>query len=186
MPVGRVCGICYRIVMKAQDIVLEPLQETDLPVVNAVVEKAILGWSLPERVKRLSLPSYRYDPTDLAHQHGLVAREPSGGIVGVAVWEAAPDEPVTGARDVFRLHGLYVDPQWQRQGIGRRLLAAVIRAVCTAGADGLVIRAQADAVPFFQAMGLERLPVNDAERDYPNRFWASCQSEAAKSREAGE
>lgn len=170
--------------MKVRDIVLEPLQETDLPGVNAVVEKAIAGWNLPERVKRLSLPSYRYDASDLAHQHGLVARAAADGIVGVAVWEAAPDEPAPGARKVFRLHGLYVDPRWQRQGVGRRLLLEVIRAVCAAGADGLVIRAQADAVPFFQAMGLERLPVRDAEREYPNRFWASCQADAANHSEA--
>ena len=160
--------------MRSAEIVLEPLRKAHLPDVNALVEQAVMGWNLPERVKRLSLPGYRYDSADLAHQHGLVARDAAGRIVGVAVWEAAPDEAVPGASDVYRLHGLYVAPTWQRQGIGRRLLEAVIREVCASGADSLVIRAQADAVPFFRAMGLERLPVNDPARDYPNRFHVAC------------
>ncbi len=160
--------------MNPDEIVLEPLREADLPEVNAVVEQAIMGWNLPERVKRLSLPGYRYDSADLAHQQGRVARDAEGHIVGVVVWEAAPDENVPGASNVYRLHGLYVAPSRQRQGIGRRLLDAVIREVCASGADSLVIRAQADAVPFFQAMGLERLPVIDPARDYPNRFHVAC------------
>ena len=166
--------------MNPDEIVLEPLREADLPEVNAVVEQAIMGWNLPERVKRLSLPGYRYDSADLAHQQGLVARDAAGRIVGVAVWEAAPDEAVPGASNVYRLHGLYVAPTRQRQGIGRRLLAAVIHAVCDSGADSLVIRAQTDAVPFFQAMGLEHLPVADPARDYPNRFRVACDMLSAR------
>jgi len=166
--------------MSEPGIVLRPWQEADLSDVNNVVEQAIMGWNLPARVKRLSLSGYRYDKADVAHQQGLLACDASGQIVGVAVWEPAPDEVVPGAGNVFRLHGLYVTPSRQRQGIGRRLLDTVIRKVCETGADGLVIRAQADAVPFFQALGLDHLPVADPARDYANRFYAACDAHVSR------
>ena len=46
---------------------LRPLAAADLDSTNAVIEAAMMTWSLPKRLKRLSLSSYRYDPTDLEH-----------------------------------------------------------------------------------------------------------------------
>ncbi len=155
---------------------IAPLTVADLPDVNAVVEQAVMGWNLPERVKRLSLPSYRYQTADLAHQAGLVARSAEGEVVGVAVWEPASHEPVGAEGSVFLLHGLYVAPAWQRRGVGARLLAAARHVVCGAGAAGLLVRAQAEAVAFFRAMGLQELPVEDEKRDYPHRFFLACAS----------
>ena len=159
--------------MDEQTVEIAPLGAADLPGVNAVVESAVMGWNLPERVKRLSLPSYRYQATDLVHQEGCVARA-DGTVVGVAVWEPAADEGGVGTGPVFLLHGLYVAPAWQRRGLGARLLRAARHAVCAAGAAGLLVRAQADAVPFFRAMGWQELPVQDEGRDYPHRFFLAC------------
>ncbi len=33
---------------------------------------------------------------------------------------------------------------------------------------------QADAAPFFQAMGLQTLPLQDEQRDYPPPFFPAC------------
>ena len=52
---------------------------------------------------------------------------------------------------------------------GRKVAANVKQALVVPG-SGLV-KAQADAVGFFQARGLEPLPCEDPDRDYANRFW---------------
>ena len=142
----------------------------DLPAINAVIEAAVMGWSLPERVKRLSLPSYRYDAIDLDHLDVAVAQA-GDAIVGVATWEPAEPADIPERQDAQLLHGLYVHPAWQRRGVGRRLLEAVRDAARAEGADGLLVKAQPEARAFFSAAGLEPLPVMDEERDYAHRFW---------------
>jgi hypothetical protein len=60
-----------------------PATPADLDAVNRVVAQAMLGWSLPERVKRLALPSYLYQPHDLAALE-LRVLDPPGD---AAAWE---------------------------------------------------------------------------------------------------
>lgn len=144
---------------------------TDLAAANRVIEAAVMSWDLPERVKRLSLPSYRYHAHDLEHLDLLVADEPSVGIVGVAAWEPAdPKDTPKGSRALL-LHGLYVAPDRHRRGIGSRLLKAAEAIARDRGYDGVLVKAQPSAEDFFVSQGLERLAVLDAARDYPHRFW---------------
>jgi hypothetical protein len=76
--------------MKADiDIKLRRLASVDLDAANAVVEAAIMTWDLPERVKRLSLASYRYNVHDLEHLTIMGALDAAEAIVGVAAWEPA-------------------------------------------------------------------------------------------------
>lgn len=150
---------------------LRALTVADLPAVNAIVEAAVMTWKLAERVKRLSLPSYRYHTHDLVHMRGLVAGDAQGGLLGVAVWDEADPRDTPAGRRGLLLHGLYVDPARHRSGIGSRLLDAAAEAAGAAGCDGLLVKGQADAHGFFAAGGLERLAVNDPARDYPHRYW---------------
>ena len=150
---------------------LRALAVADLPAANAVVERAVMGWALAERVKRLALPSYRYHPHDLLHMAGVVAEDAKGTPVGVAMWGDAEARDTPAGQRGLLLHGLYVDPAHQRAGIGSRLLDAVADAARAAGYDGLLVKAQADAIGFFAARGLACLPVNDPARDYPHRYW---------------
>ena len=75
--------------MNIPSISLRPATLDDLPAINRVIEAAVMTWDLPERVKRLSLPSYRYDAFDFDHLQMVVAEDATGQPVGLASWEAA-------------------------------------------------------------------------------------------------
>ncbi|MFN3716817.1 MAG: GNAT family N-acetyltransferase [Thiobacillus sp.] len=150
---------------------LRPATKADIDAINGVVERAFMTWNLPDRVKRLSLPSYRYRVLDLDFQHIVVAETPAHGIVGVAAWEPAEPRDLPSGLSGLLLHGLYVEPAHSYRGIGSQLLDAALDAAHSRGYDGLLVKAQADAASFFAARGMRLLPVSDAERDYPHRYW---------------
>lgn len=164
---------------------VRPAAVDDLPAINAIVERAVMTWQLAERVKRLSLPSYRYHAHDFVHMHGVVAEDAQGTVLGVAAWDDADarDTP-TGQRGLL-LHGLYVDPAHQRVGIGSQLLETVADAARHGEFEGLLVKAQADANGFFAAREFTKLAVVDPLRDYPHRFWLSCTVRAAGGRPHG-
>jgi GNAT superfamily N-acetyltransferase len=143
----------------------------DLSAVNAVIERAVMAWKLPERVKRLALPTYLYSAQDLEHVEIVIAENGAVGVLGVAAWEPAPERDGPQGRRGLQLHGIYVDPNQQRRGVGARLLSAAAAAAREQGYEGLLVKAQADAEGFFATQGLQRLAVEDTRRDYPHRFW---------------
>ena len=150
---------------------LRPLAAADLDSANAVIKAAVMTWSLPDRVKRLSLPSYRYDPNDLEHLTLMGALDTTNAIVGVAAWEpAGVADPPNGIKRLF-LRGIYVIPTQHRTGIGSRLRDGAIQAARQGGFDGLLVKANPDAKGFFAAEGLHQLSTTDTRRDYPYRFW---------------
>jgi N-acetylglutamate synthase-like GNAT family acetyltransferase len=149
---------------------LRPAASADLPAINAIIEAAVMGWQLPERVKRLALSSYRYTPDDLSHLDIIVA-ELDHSLVGVAACEEADKADLPDASQGLLLHGLYVHPDSQHQGIGSRLLQAIEQQVVRRHLDGLLVKAQSSAIGFFEAQGLTPLPSNDPERDYQHRYW---------------
>jgi len=153
---------------------IRPANLDDLPAINRVIEAAVMTWDLPERVKRLTLPSYRYNEHDFEHLQMVVAIDPAGSIVGVASWEAAEPRDCPADSTGLLLHGLYVDPAAQRSGIGSALLTAAGQAAHDAGVDGLLVKAQADAVGFFSRCGMQPLAVEDSARHYSHRFWKSA------------
>ena len=142
----------------------------DLPAINRVVEAAFMTWDLPERVKRLSLPSYRYDEMGLRHLQ-LTLAERDGEVLGVAAWEPAGAVDCPPGRRGLLLHGLYVHPERMRRGLGARLLQAAREAAAAQGYAGLLVKAQNDSVGFFERLGLQALPVEDTARHYAKRFW---------------
>lgn len=142
----------------------------DLGAINHVVEHAVMTWDLPERVKRLSLPVYRYTEADLAASEIVVAIA-AQDIAGVAAWEPADSADVPDSRGALLLHGLYVEPRLHGQGIGAQLLQAAETAARAGGMAGVVVKAQRDAIGFFKARGYRALEVTDAGRDYAHRLW---------------
>lgn len=146
----------------------------DLAALNGVIERAFMTWQLPERVKRLSLPSYLYQSHDLKHLHIVVAGDSRRALLGVAAWEPASPRDLPAGQIGLLLHGLYVEPAQQHCGVGSRLLDAAAEAARDQGMDGVLVKAQADANEFFAARGLLRLPLNNPARDYPHRFWLTA------------
>lgn len=154
--------------------------EADLAAINTVVERAVMTWRLPDRVKRLALPGYRYQPHDFEHMRLLVADSAGLGITGVAALEEAVPRDLPTGHSGLLLHGLYVDPLYHGEGIGGRLLDAALEMVRERRLDGLLVKAQPEAVDFFQAMGMTRLASRDRERDYPHRFWRPADARAGR------
>ncbi len=108
---------------------------------------------MPERVKRLSLPSYRYTGVDLDYLKTVVVEDDGQNIIGIVAWERAEVKDTPAGRTALLLHGIYVAPSHHRQGVGRRLLSAAEQAVRKHRYSGLVVKAQAGASKFFIAQG---------------------------------
>ncbi|MCB1877848.1 MAG: GNAT family N-acetyltransferase [Chromatiales bacterium] len=145
-------------------------EQAELAEINRVIESAIDSWGLSERVKRLSLSSYRYQEQDWDHLTFHVALDPQ--VVGVATWETADaDDTPAGAGRALLLHGLYVNPQHQGRGVGTRLLQAAIDAARGGGFGGVLVKAHAKSQTFFANKGFDLLSITDPRRDYPYRYW---------------
>lgn len=141
---------------------------SDLPDINRLVESAVMNWEMPERVKRLSLPSYQYDDQDFLHMKIYIAENDEQKLVGVyALSDAAIDNK---SQSACLLHGIYVLPDFQRQGIGEALFADAEDHLKKTGGNRLLVKAQAGAIGFFQAQGMTERPVKNNVRDYPYLF----------------
>jgi GNAT superfamily N-acetyltransferase len=143
----------------------------DLDRINEIIKAAIYTWQLPERVKRISWPLYRYQEEDLVYMQLLIAELENFGIVGLAALEETDVIELPDAKRVLLFHGLYVDPIYHRQGIASQLVGEAELAAAKMNVDGLLVKAQVDAVPFFKKLGFTKLAVKDISRDYVYRYW---------------
>ena len=162
--------------MPSLSIHVRPAIAEDIDDINLVIEAAVMTWNLPERVKRLSLSSYRYTEMDLKHLDMVIAEDEGKHIIGVAAWEQADSRDIPSGESALLLHGVYVDPAKHHQDVGSRLFHAAEQAVLDHSYSGLLVKAQEDAVGFFQAQGMSQLPVEDAARHYANRFWKTSEA----------
>jgi N-acetylglutamate synthase-like GNAT family acetyltransferase len=155
--------------MSNQGITIRPANKDDLRSINQVIEKALMTWKLPDRVKRLVLPSYFYDEVDLEHFLIFVAAE-TDSIIGVASLDTQ-SQRVEGNYSALLLHGMFIDPARQRSGIGSQLLEHAEDLIREYKVDALIVKVQKDAEEFFKAKGLKKLAVNDPDREYENQYW---------------
>lgn len=157
--------------MPAKGILIRPAAQKDLAAINRVIEVAVMTWDLPERVKRLSLPSYRYDSVDLDHLDIVLAEEAGYRVIGVAAWEPVAAKALPAGTGALSLHGIYVAPGHHHQGVGSALFKAAEKAVSRRGLDGLLVKAQPGSTGFFIAQGMERMQVEAFPDQYANSFW---------------
>jgi GNAT superfamily N-acetyltransferase len=144
----------------------------DIDDVNRVMAAAIDTWDLSPRLKRLAMPAYRYRRDDFDHLTVLGAWQ-ADRLLGFVSVEPTDERQPLGGRPALLVHGLYVRPQVQGCGIGTRLIDAARELARERGLAGLLVRAERSARPFFEKAGFTPLPVEDAQRDYPHRLWAS-------------
>jgi len=154
-------------------ISLRKAASDDLDHINDIIAAAMDTWNLAERVKRISLPLYRYQPYDLEHLQIVVAESGGSHIVAIAALEQSPPTDSSGEQSTSVLHGLYVDPSYHGKGIGSLLLKRMEEIAAETDTAGLLVRAQHDAVDFFAGRGFKSQPVEDHTRDYPYRLWKS-------------
>jgi predicted N-acetyltransferase YhbS len=156
---------------KNPSVTLRTASLSDLGDINNVITSAVMSWQLAERVKRLSLANHQYTEFDFKHLQFVVAQTDNTlQIVGVAAWEDADVLNTPQGKRALLLHGLYVDAQYHRQGIGQALFVRAQQAAIEQHYDGLLVKAQADANGFFIAQGMQPLP-QENNRQYGNRFW---------------
>ena len=141
----------------------------DLNKINQTIELAVMTWQLPERVKRLALPSYRYNEVDLGH-YDIVVAEADNRIIGVVAWDTEPHQGPANILSLL-LHGIYVHPEYQRQSVGRKLFNAAEEAARGKKRNGILVKAQIEAEGFYQSQGLSKLETQDIERDYAVQYW---------------
>lgn len=152
-------------------ITIRQAKESELKVINDIIKACVFAWNLPDRVKRLTFGSYQYNRYDLEHFDIFVSINASKQIVGVAALEAINTIELPEGQTGLLLHGLYVDPEFQNQTIGQQLLQFSFQRVKSEQLDGLLVKAQVDANHYFKKQGFEHLPVMDADKDYPHRWW---------------
>ncbi len=155
-------------------ISIRPGSASDLDAVNAVIEACVMTWNIPQRVKRLSMPSYLYTENDLKHLTLFVACESSNKIIGVAALEPAETADLPQVDSGLLLHGIFVQPDVQHSGVGRQLVRKSVEIMRSEQYAGMLVKAQPDAIHFFRKIGFRSLPTRDNHRDYPHRFWLAA------------
>lgn len=151
------------------EIYIRSANVDDLDVINQVITDAVMTWDLPERVKRLSLPSYHYDMLDLQHLQILLACMDDRPAGVIALDHEQDGENIPGKS--LLIHGLFVDTGLRHKGIGTRLFKEAEQIAQQHSVNGLLVRAYKDATGFFSAMGMTKLAVSNEEREYADRYW---------------
>ena len=136
----------------------------DLPALNVVIERAAMNWPLPARLRKRVIPVLRYDHVDLDCLEIFVYcfAERTVGVLALDFDGArAQDQsqPVT-------LHGLFIDPGFQRQGLGRKLVAFAEQHARDRARDAISLRAERFSCAFFERCAYTHIPPK-SEDDYP-------------------
>ena len=152
-------------------IKIRKAERNDLDKINDVVATAIDTWNLTERVKRISLPLFRYQQHDFEHLHIVVAEGDDYAILGIAALQQTGTSGLPDEGLMPILQGLYIDPGYHRKGVGSLLLQSIEEIAVATEAAGLLVKAQPQAISFFEGHGFKLLPVDDNSLDYPYRLW---------------
>ena len=148
-------------------------ESADLAKVNALIVAAVGGWPTSARLSRLAAISLSYGALDF-EDFEMVLCYKAAAEIGVAVWQPDALIRLQNGDQVAWLHGLYVAPSAQGQGIGRELLREIARRASLRHRYSLYVRAERFATGFFERLGGRRLSSQEGPEGgaqaYPHRF----------------
>lgn len=142
-------------------IAIRPAGRADIAAVDALLARAyprLLKADYPPSLLVTALPLIsRAQPRLVTCGTYHVACDGAGRIVGAGGWTAAA--PGDGRRDPGRANVRHVvtDDRETRKGIGRRLMTHILDEARASGATWMHCLSTRTAVPFYAAMGFERL-----------------------------
>jgi ribosomal protein S18 acetylase RimI-like enzyme len=121
---------------------------------DLVTSGAALGWvDPPSKLEIADLITQLVHESELTAAASAMAQSESGEVVGFAYWRRY-------RRPTHRVHAdlerLAVAPEWQRQGIGARLLGTCIQTARFAGVEQLTLDSRGDnaaAIRMWQSNG---------------------------------
>ncbi len=146
--------------MGADAITLRLASRRDFGAVDAVLAASyprLLKNDYPPSVMVTAVPLLaRANPSLLTSGTYYIAESSGGRILGAGGW--TPGRRGTGWAEVRHL---IVHWQHQREGIGRRLMTGILAEARRAGVRRMDAQATRTAVPFYEAMGFERLGAID-------------------------
>jgi predicted N-acetyltransferase YhbS len=97
------------------------------------------------------MPVLKIDPVLIAAELVFVAEDEKGASIGVIALR--PLEPA----GLFLLEGIFLDPNFARQGIGRRLFESAIARARKLGGCSIIIYANPGAAGFYIRLGAIRI-----------------------------
>lgn len=159
-----------------KQLYLREIDADEVSLANDIVVPAIGTWGMKPRLQRLVIATYQYDPSDFQTMRLLLIERSDRTAVGMVALEDYPGAEVNISQRIVLLHGIYVMPAQQRQGVGQALVEAALAHARAEAMAGVLVKAHASANGFFRRVGFTELPVQNAGTDYPHRFWWPLQN----------
>lgn len=122
---------------------IRPARATDAPELTALARAAKASWDYPEDWLREWEPQLTFSPNYIRAHTVFVATE-GDQPVGVVALEATAEPEIA---------HLWVAPESQGRGVGRRLLTHAVETARSRGWASLRIESDPNAVPFYESVG---------------------------------
>ena len=114
----------------------------DLNSINKIIELCLSNRPVSDRIKKLTLSSLLFKPTDLDFMAIWVIGEPITGVLGLQK-----------INEGMLLHSIYVNPSSSNQGIGSELLDHAYQYTLISNQNKLLVKAFYESIGFFKKTG---------------------------------
>lgn len=153
------------------DVLVRPAEEADFPALQRIFRRASLG----NPGDRATLEAHP-EVLELSHEliplgRTRVAALADGTVIGFAGTSVV-------AEDVLELDDLFVDPDWQRRGAARRLLAEIVAEAMAEGYRRIEVDANPHAMDFYRSAGFQELGPADLPFGAGMRMHLALRSDA--------
>ena len=132
------------------EVTLRSARPDEAEVLTELVLRSKAHWGYSDEFMHSCRPELTIHPDDVLASRMTVA-EAQGRVVAVATLEGEPPQGELGS--------LFVDPDMIGKGVGRRLLQHMLEAARGIGIRTVMLDADPNAEPFYEAMGFVRVGV---------------------------